>query len=197
MRRERSLPRAWPDCVLARQSPDWPCVVRRSAWSPSRAESANNRRKPARLYRVLTSRSGNHSPAVAGRHVYARVDMSDSMGKACSRKRKHGTHPLSKLLVKTHKECKRPGWPGQVKAKEMNDDMDMIAASGYETCFGPTQLTQNGLPVPVEQALSLRTDGEIRGRSNGLIEGNRAARVRADDKQKMTDNDGLQNDRWQ
>jgi hypothetical protein len=35
---------------------------------------------------------------------------------------------------------------------------------GYDTCFGPMELTFDGLPVPVEQALSLRTKGEIRER---------------------------------
>jgi len=41
MRREHTLPCAWPGGVLTRQSPGSPCVVRRSAWSPGRAEIGN------------------------------------------------------------------------------------------------------------------------------------------------------------
>jgi hypothetical protein len=50
---------------------------------------------------------------------------------------------------------------GQSERDERQSGYD--GCEGYDTCFGLKKPTKGGLPVPVEQALSLNTHGEIRG----------------------------------
>jgi len=45
----------------------------------------------------------------------------------------------------------------------MRERLGYDSYEGYDTCFGPMELTEYGLPVPVDQALSFNANGEIDG----------------------------------